>query len=91
MAKSVRIMLAITAWYDYEIWQMDVKMAFLNGFIEEKIYMDQPKGFTVVGEEQKVSGSSNAFLVLYVDDICSLEMMSKCWGTLKHGYPLNSP
>ncbi|KAL0416541.1 UNVERIFIED_CONTAM: Retrovirus-related Pol polyprotein from transposon TNT 1-94 [Sesamum latifolium] len=31
MAKSIRIMLAIAAWYDYEIWQMDVKMTFLNG------------------------------------------------------------
>ncbi|KAK4381680.1 Retrovirus-related Pol polyprotein from transposon TNT 1-94 [Sesamum angolense] len=54
MAKSIRIMLAIAAWYDYEIWQMDVKTAFLNGFVEEDIYMDQPEGFTVVGEEQKV-------------------------------------
>ncbi|KAK4397649.1 Retrovirus-related Pol polyprotein from transposon TNT 1-94 [Sesamum angolense] len=54
MAKSIQIMLAIAAWYGYEIWQMDVKTAFLNGFVEEEIYIDQPKGFTVVGEEQKV-------------------------------------
>ncbi|KAL0418996.1 UNVERIFIED_CONTAM: Retrovirus-related Pol polyprotein from transposon TNT 1-94 [Sesamum radiatum] len=54
MAKSIRIMLAIAAWYDYEIWQMDVKMNFLNGFVEEEIYMNQSDGFTVVGEEQKV-------------------------------------
>ncbi|KAL0411310.1 UNVERIFIED_CONTAM: Retrovirus-related Pol polyprotein from transposon RE2 [Sesamum latifolium] len=54
MAKSIRIMLAIVAWYDYEIWQMDVKAAFLNGFVEKEIYMDQPEGFTSVGEEQKV-------------------------------------
>ena len=33
--KSVRIMLAIVAFYDYEIWQMDVKTAFLNGFLKE--------------------------------------------------------
>ncbi|KAL0285381.1 UNVERIFIED_CONTAM: hypothetical protein Sradi_7174900, partial [Sesamum radiatum] len=50
MAKSIRILLAIAAWYDYEIWQMDVKTAFLNGFVEEDIFMDQPEGFTVVGE-----------------------------------------
>ncbi|KAL0440045.1 UNVERIFIED_CONTAM: hypothetical protein Slati_2487500 [Sesamum latifolium] len=54
MAKSILILLAIVAWYDYEIWQMDVKTAFLNSFIEEEIYMDQPEGFTSVGEEQKV-------------------------------------
>ncbi|KAL0302439.1 UNVERIFIED_CONTAM: Retrovirus-related Pol polyprotein from transposon RE2 [Sesamum angustifolium] len=27
---------------------------FPNGFVEEEIYMDQPEGFTVVGEEHKV-------------------------------------
>jgi hypothetical protein len=39
MLKSVRIMLAIAVFFDYEIWQMDVKTAFLNGNIEEKLYM----------------------------------------------------
>ncbi|KAL0286660.1 UNVERIFIED_CONTAM: hypothetical protein Sradi_7142700 [Sesamum radiatum] len=32
MPSSIRILLAIATWYDYEIWPMDVKMAFLNGF-----------------------------------------------------------
>ena len=45
MLKSVRIMLAIAAFYDYEIWQKDVKTAFLNGFLEEELYMMQPEGF----------------------------------------------
>ena len=43
--KSVWIMLAIAAFYDYEIWQMDVKTAFLNGFLVEELYMMQPEGF----------------------------------------------
>ncbi|KAL0405846.1 UNVERIFIED_CONTAM: Retrovirus-related Pol polyprotein from transposon TNT 1-94 [Sesamum latifolium] len=43
MAKSIRILLAIAAWYDYEIWQMDVKTAFLNDFVKEEIFMDQPE------------------------------------------------
>ena len=38
-------MLAIAAFYDYEKWQMDVKTAFLNGFLEEELYMMQPEGF----------------------------------------------
>ncbi|KAL7125418.1 hypothetical protein ABFS83_14G115900 [Erythranthe nasuta] len=54
MLKSIRILLAISAWYDYEIWQMDVKTAFLNGDIEEEIYMAQPEGFISSGDEQKV-------------------------------------
>ena len=38
-------MLAIAAFYDYEIWQMDVKIAFLNGFLKVELYMMQPEGF----------------------------------------------
>ena len=36
-------MLAIAIFY--EIWQMNVKTAFLNGFIKEELYMIQPEGF----------------------------------------------
>jgi hypothetical protein len=39
MLESVRILLAIAAYFDYEIWQMDVKMAFLNGNLTEDLYM----------------------------------------------------
>ena len=45
MLKSVRIMLAIATFYDYEIWQMDVKTSFLNGFLIEELYVMQPKRF----------------------------------------------
>ena len=38
-------MLAIVAFYDYEIWQMYVKTAFLNGFLKEELYMMQQEGF----------------------------------------------
>ncbi|KAK4407825.1 Retrovirus-related Pol polyprotein from transposon TNT 1-94 [Sesamum angolense] len=72
---------------------MDVTMAFLNGFIEEEIYTDQPDGFTVVGEEQKndfgpcvykkVSGSSVFVLVLYVDDILLIGNEIKMLGDTK--------
>ena len=54
MLKSIRILLSIAANLDYEIWQMDVKTAFLNGNLEESIYMVQPEGFVVKGQEQKV-------------------------------------
>ena len=48
--KSLRILLAIAAHMDYEIWQMDVKTAFLNGSLDETIYMVQPEGFISLGE-----------------------------------------
>jgi hypothetical protein len=37
MLKSIQVLLAIAAYFDYEIWQMDVKTAFLNGNIEEEL------------------------------------------------------
>jgi hypothetical protein len=45
MLKSIQIILAIAMYFDYEIWQMDVKTAFLNGNLDEDVYMIQPKGF----------------------------------------------
>ena len=46
MLKFIRIMLAIAAHQDYEIWQIDVKTAFFNGELEEEMYMIQLKEFT---------------------------------------------
>ena len=43
MLNSVRIMLEIATFY--EIWQMDVKTAFLNGFLKEELYMIQQESF----------------------------------------------
>ncbi|KAK8652200.1 hypothetical protein V6N13_061222 [Hibiscus sabdariffa] len=54
MFKSIRIMLAITAFHDYEIWQMDVKTAFLNGKLEEDVYMTQLEGFVTPENAGKV-------------------------------------
>ena len=41
MPKSICILLSIVACLDYEIWKMDVKTTFLNGYLEESIYMMQ--------------------------------------------------
>ena len=51
---SVRLILAIVAKMELELYQMDVKTAFLNGELDEEIYMDQPLGFESKGEERKV-------------------------------------
>ena len=54
MLKYIRVLLAIAAHFDYEIWQMDVKTSFLNGNIEEELYMVQPEGFANPEDAGKV-------------------------------------
>lgn len=51
---SIRLVLAIAAIRNLQIHQMDVKTAFLNGDLEEEIYMEQPEGFVAPGQESKV-------------------------------------
>ncbi|GKA08713.1 retrotransposon protein, putative, ty1-copia subclass [Tanacetum coccineum] len=83
--RAIRILIAISACYDYKIWQMDVKTAFLNGHLSEEVYMQQPEGFvnpkypnrkfrfTQNRDEPcvylKAIRSNVTFLILYVDDI----------------------
>ncbi|GJQ96316.1 retrovirus-related pol polyprotein from transposon TNT 1-94 [Tanacetum coccineum] len=43
--ESIRILLAYACAFDFKLFQMDVKSAFLNGFINEEVYMAQPPGF----------------------------------------------
>lgn len=42
--------MAMVACYDLELHQIDVKTSFLNENLDEKVYMDQPKGFFVKGK-----------------------------------------
>ncbi|KAL4016719.1 hypothetical protein IC575_024376 [Cucumis melo] len=51
---SLRIIMALVAYYDLELHQMDVKTAFLNGNLDEEVFMDQPEGFMVEGKEHMV-------------------------------------
>ncbi|KAD5802609.1 hypothetical protein E3N88_13969 [Mikania micrantha] len=51
---SIRLVLAIAALRNLEVHQMDVKTSFLNGDLEEEIYMEQPEGFSAPGQEGKV-------------------------------------
>src|ERR1041384_994474 len=71
MLKFVRILLAIPAYFDYEIWQMDVKTAFLNGNLEENVYMIQPEGFVAPKDAGKVCKLKRS--------ICGLKQASRSW------------
>ncbi|GJY04159.1 retrotransposon protein, putative, ty1-copia subclass [Tanacetum coccineum] len=69
--RAIRILISITAYYDYEIWQMDVKTAFLNGYLDEDIYMVQPEGFVDPNHPKKVCELQRS--------IYGLKQASKSW------------
>jgi hypothetical protein len=58
---SIRCILVLATLEDMEIHQMDVKMAFLNGELEEEIYMEQPQGFVHQGGEHLVCKLHKSF------------------------------
>ena len=43
--ESTRIILAIAGHLNFKLYQLDVKNAFLNGMLQEEVYVEQPKGF----------------------------------------------
>ena len=45
--KTIRLMLSLAVQLDLEAEQLDVKTTFLNGFLDEEIYMGQPPGFVI--------------------------------------------
>lgn len=52
--ESIRVLIAIAAQSDWTLHHLDVKSAFLNGEVEEKLYVKQPEGFTVQGKENHI-------------------------------------
>jgi hypothetical protein len=51
---SVRLLIALAAHEGWEVHHIDVKSTFLNGDLQEEVYVEQPTGFIIVGKEHKV-------------------------------------
>ncbi|KAJ7961681.1 Retrovirus-related Pol polyprotein from transposon TNT 1-94 [Quillaja saponaria] len=52
--ETIRLLISFAAHKHWKIYQLDVKSAFLHGFLEEEVYVDQPKGYVIEGQEDKV-------------------------------------
>jgi hypothetical protein len=51
---SIRIIISLAAVFGWKLHQMDVKTAFLNGEVEQEVYIEQPEGFVIHGKESHV-------------------------------------
>jgi len=51
---TVRALISLVAQNGWLLYQLDVKSAFLNGELKEEVYVEQPQGFVIQGEEEKV-------------------------------------
>ncbi|KAK1413803.1 hypothetical protein QVD17_35586 [Tagetes erecta] len=84
---TIRLLLALAAIHNLVIHQMDVKTAFLNGDLDEEIYMKQPEGFVMPGQEHKVCK--------LVKSLYGLKQAPKQWhqkfddAVLSNGYMIN--
>ena len=52
--ESVRVLLVLAAQEGWQVHHMDVKFAFLNGDLKEKVYVRHPPGYAIAGEEGMV-------------------------------------
>ena len=59
---SIRVLIALASIHNLVIHQMDVKTTFLNGNLEEKIYMEQPEGCVVLEKEKKCVSWLNRYI-----------------------------
>ena len=52
--ETIRLVVALASGKGWPMFQLDIKSAFLNGPLEEEVYVTQPPGFEIEGSENKV-------------------------------------
>jgi hypothetical protein len=90
--ETVRLVVAIANHFQWDFVQLDVKSAFLNGKLEEEVYVEQPQGFITRGKEDQVLKLNKALYGLRqaprawnirMDEFLSKNGYTKC--TVEHG------
>jgi Reverse transcriptase (RNA-dependent DNA polymerase) len=72
------MLISLAAYHGWKLHQLDVKSAFLNGVLEEEVYVEQPEGFIVKEAEKKVYRLKKT---LY-----GLKQVPRVWNTQIDGY-----
>jgi len=78
----IRLIISNTAQYRWRIYQKDINSAFLNGFLEEEVYIEKPMGYEVKGYEDKVLKLNKA--------LCGLKQALRNWYSRIDGYFLEN-
>nr|GEV31581.1 hypothetical protein [Tanacetum cinerariifolium] len=82
--RAIRILIAIAVFYEYEIWKIDVKTAFLNGYLFEEVYMEQPEGdlhWTSVKNILKYFKNTKDMFLVYEGDVDWKSAKQSIFGT----------
>jgi hypothetical protein len=57
---TIRTVITLAGQNGWLLYQLDVKSVFLNGEFKQEVYVEQPRGFIIEGEEDKVYRLKNA-------------------------------
>lgn len=79
---TFRILLSVAASRDMAVYHFDAKTAFLNGELQEEIYMRQPPGYAIEGAEEKVC--------LLNKSIYGLKQSARVWNETLHNVLINA-
>jgi len=78
----MRIILAIVAQNKWPVYQMDVRSMCLNACLEEEVYVEQPPGYEILGQEDKVYKLKKA--------LCGLKQAPRAWYSRIDSYLLQN-
>jgi hypothetical protein len=76
---TMRVLLTMAADMDLEVHQLDIKTAFLNGYLDGEIYMEQPEGHVVEGESTRTQGGSTRLVCRLHRSLHELKQASRAW------------
>ena len=76
--ESLRLLMALSVKHGLSLHQVDVTTAFLNGTLENEVYMQQPKGFECQGKEE--------FVCKLNKSIYGLKQSPRCWNSTLDAY-----